>query len=79
MKKFYLVGMLALGLAGVSHGADNEPPAGFVAIFNGKDLKGWHGYDTKDPRKFQAMSAEEQAAAAPENILSIRIFQFRQK
>lgn len=63
MKKFYLVGMLALGLAGVSHGADNEPPAGFVAIFNGKDLKGWHGYDTKDPRKFQAMSAEEQAAA----------------
>jgi len=60
--KFLLAGLFALGLAGVSSGADNAPPAGFVALFNGKDLSGWHGFDTKDPRKFQAMSAEEQQA-----------------
>lgn len=61
--KFCLAGLLALGLAGISAGAENEPPAGFVALFNGKDLTGWYGYDTKDPRKFQEMSAEDQAAA----------------
>lgn len=61
--KFCLAGLLALGLAGISAGAENEPPAGFVALFNGKDLSGWYGYDTKDPRKFQEMSAEDQAVA----------------
>jgi hypothetical protein len=25
----------------VATGADNEPPAGFVALFNGRDLSGW--------------------------------------
>ena len=61
--KFFLAAFIALGLSGFSQGADNEPPAGFVALFNGKDLAGWHGYDTKDPRKFQEMSAEDQQAA----------------
>lgn len=60
---WFLAGLLVLGLAGSSYGADNEPPSGFVALFNGKDLEGWWGYDTKDPRKFQAMSEEEQQAA----------------
>ena len=69
--KFSLVGLLALGLAGVSQGADNEPPAGFVALFNGKDLKGWWGYDTKDPRKFQAMSPEDQQAAREKSLEDI--------
>jgi hypothetical protein len=31
--------MLALPLA--APGADNEPPPGFVALFNGRDLAGW--------------------------------------
>ena len=35
--------------------------AGFVTLFNGKDLSGWHGQETMDPRKFAAMSAEEKA------------------
>jgi hypothetical protein len=36
-----------------------EPPAGFKALFNGKDLEGWVGGDTTDPKKFAAMSAED--------------------
>jgi len=70
--KFCLAGLLALGLAGVSAGADNEPPAGFVALFNGKDLAGWYGYDTKDPRKFQEMSAEDQAAVRQKSLEDIQ-------
>jgi len=38
-----------------------EPPAGFTAIFNGKDLTGWHGMDGVDPRKLSALSAEERS------------------
>lgn len=42
--------------------AQAEPPEGFVAIFNGKDLTGWHGMGHFDPRKLAAMTAEERAA-----------------
>ncbi len=38
-------------------------PHGFVALFNGKDFSGWHGLATMDPRKFEAMGAEEKAKA----------------
>ena len=33
--------MLSLGLSTAAWAADNEPPAGFTALFNGKDLSGW--------------------------------------
>jgi hypothetical protein len=39
-----------------------KPPAGFRAIFNGKDLTGWYGLGHFDPRKLWAMSEEERAA-----------------
>jgi hypothetical protein len=45
--------------AGLAGGA-TEPPAGFTAIFNGKDLSGWYGLDF-DPRKLWAMSQEDRA------------------
>ena len=32
-----------------------EPPAGFSALFNGKDLAGWRGGETFDHRKLLAM------------------------
>ncbi len=35
----------------------------FVTLFNGKDLSGWHGLETMDPRNFEAMSPEKKAAA----------------
>ena len=50
---------------------DNVPPAGFRALFNGKDLAGWHGVDTKDPRKIAAMSAEERAEARTKSLADI--------
>jgi hypothetical protein len=40
--------------------ADNTPPEGFTALFNGKDLTGWKGL-VADPPKRAKMSAEELA------------------
>lgn len=65
-------GLLALsGLASV-RAADNEPPAGFTALFNGKDLSGWHGVSTEDPRKIQAMSPEEREAKRTKSLEDIQ-------
>lgn len=44
-----------------------EPPPGFTAIFNGKDLGGWHGWKIHDdgkggpPAEFNRLTPEEQA------------------
>ena len=42
--------------------AQEVPPAGFAALFNGKDLTGWRGGDTFDHRKLLAMPEAERAA-----------------
>jgi hypothetical protein len=41
---------------------ETKPPEGFTALFNGKDLSGWHAMPTFDPRKLAAMSEEERKA-----------------
>ena len=38
-----------------------QPPAGFKALFNGKDLTGWRGGTTFDHRKLLAMTPEKRA------------------
>jgi hypothetical protein len=38
-----------------------EPPKGFVALCNGKDMTGWHGMPHFDPRKLAAMTDEERS------------------
>lgn len=35
-----------------------DPPEGFVALFSGKDLEGWHGRGTEDPRKWSTLDPE---------------------
>src|SRR3989440_617312 len=44
------------------HGADAQPPKGFAALFNGKDLAGWHGMPHFDPYKLAAMPEEDRKA-----------------
>lgn len=46
-------------VAVAAHSDQPQPPAGFVALFNGKDLSGWHGMETFDPRKLAAMPGNE--------------------
>jgi len=54
--------VLAATGADVSPAADNTPPEGFVALFNGKDLTGWKGL-VGNPKSRAAMSPDELAAA----------------
>ena len=59
-----LVACAALAVAVTSldaRRADPAPPAGFTAIFNGRDLSGWYGLPQIDPAKLAAMSADERA------------------
>ena len=39
-----------------------QAPAGFTALYNGRDLSGWRGGDTYDHRKWLALPAGERAA-----------------
>ncbi|MEK0448436.1 MAG: hypothetical protein RL088_704 [Verrucomicrobiota bacterium] len=49
-------------LVAVSAFAQNEPPAGFTALFNGKDLTGWRGGDTADHRAYPALPDDKKKA-----------------
>ena len=46
--------------------ADNTPPEGFAALFNGKDLTGWKGLWSPIHRKRAKMTPEELAKAQKE-------------
>lgn len=48
-------------LAGAISGQVLKPPAGFVALYNGKDLSGWRGGDTYDHRKWLALPEADRA------------------
>ena len=62
MKSFALSSLLAVAAFLSSSFAQNDPPEGFTALFNGKDLSGWRGGDTFDHRKLLAMPEQERAA-----------------
>jgi hypothetical protein len=67
---------LALGIvpshAVLAGGAEPQPPRGFTALFNGRDLSGFHGLEHFDPRKLRAMTAEERAAKRTANDQTFR-------
>jgi hypothetical protein len=48
--------------------AESAPPAGFTTLFNGKDLDGWYGWGTRDPKEFLAMSDEERSTYKKQSI-----------
>jgi outer membrane protein assembly factor BamB len=48
-----------LALASQSFSAELAVPRGFTALFNGKDLDGWHGRPHFDPHKLAAMPEDE--------------------
>jgi hypothetical protein len=67
---------IALGLAVHSHAQQplNVPPAGYTALFNGKDLTGWKGLPLKaspNPKKagaLVAMTMPERLKASPDEL-----------
>jgi hypothetical protein len=63
--------VLTLSVGRNGFAEDNVPPPGFRALFNGKDLSGWHGVGTEDPRKLAALSPEERAEARKKSLADI--------
>src|SRR5947209_16640284 len=60
-----LLVLAAVAAGAPGRAADPQPPKGFTALFNGKDLTGWHGMPHFDPYKLAAMpEAERQAKVA---------------
>ena len=47
----------------------SDPPKGFVALFNGKDLTGWKGLGHYDPAKYRALSPEDREALDTKNAV----------
>ena len=56
--KFLSTTILGLAFAGMAT-AQNQAPEGFTALFNGKNLDGWFGHGTKDPRTLWKMTPEQ--------------------
>jgi hypothetical protein len=51
-----------MALAATGGAQIEDPPEGFTALFNGRDLEGWFGHGTEDPRRLRAMTPEALAA-----------------
>jgi hypothetical protein len=54
--------LVALATAEPSRAADNTPPEGFVALFNGRDLTGWKGL-VGSPKSRATMTPQQLAEA----------------
>ncbi len=57
MRYTHHIFVLLVSLSGFAKGAQDSsdsktPPAGFSALWNGRDLAGWWGAGTEDPRKY---------------------------
>ncbi len=78
MKTLRMIGwaLCVVGLVGASPRLVakelNDPPDGFTALFNGKNLEGWWGAGTENPRKWMKLSEEELAAKKRESRKNIR-------
>lgn len=57
--RFSVAAACLLMFVSIATAVENQPPKGFTALFDGKDLKGWKGGTTADPRK---ITPEQQAA-----------------
>ena len=62
MRGLKWLSVAVLGMAAMALAADNTPPEGFTALFNGKDLTGWKGL-VGNPKTRAAMKPEALAEA----------------
>lgn len=58
----FLVLLILVSLINLNPVMAQDIPEGFKALYNGDDLSGWYAIKTYDPRKFSALSPEEQEA-----------------
>ncbi|WP_406694261.1 family 16 glycoside hydrolase [Singulisphaera sp. Ch08] len=67
----FIAAMAGLGMGAVGRAEETSPPNGFRAVFNGKDLSGWHGLNPHLGAKLtgekKAANLAEQRAEFPKN------------
>jgi len=66
------IALAALVWAPAAMAEEPKVPAGFTALFNGKDLTGWHGMGHQDPRAIWAMKDEERAKKYADNAADVQ-------
>ncbi|MDP3849134.1 MAG: DUF1080 domain-containing protein [Luteolibacter sp.] len=65
--------LISAGQTGeVSASLSNTPPPGFAALWNGRDLTGWWGADTEDPRGYTGLPAVEFQTKRDASLTDIR-------
>ena len=72
LSSFFCCLIIVLGSFAGSFAEENNPPAGFTALFNGKDLTGWHGMGHFDPRKLAAMPDEDRAKKRAADLADVK-------
>ncbi len=72
MKNLLLAALFVLMSTGFVVAAENVPPEGFVPLFNGKNLDGWWGNKTEDPRSYINLPAKELAEKKNASLEDIR-------
>ena len=59
---FFTSAIIALGMLAIGRAAEPSPPKGFRAIFNGRDLAGWHGLNPHGIEKLTGEKKDEALA-----------------
>lgn len=62
MRKTLLLLLVLVSFSSIVRAGELKVPTGFVPLFNGKDLTGWHGMPHYDPYKLAALSDGERQA-----------------
>jgi hypothetical protein len=61
--RFVWLSLVFVGICGLGNvetiSQDLQVPEGFVALFNGRDLEGWHGCPHLDPRKWDSIDQDK--------------------
>ena len=66
-----LIPVFLLAAVTLQGAALNQPPKGFTALFNGKDLTGWWGLKTEDPAKWMALDKDALAKKKADSLKDI--------
>jgi hypothetical protein len=61
-----------LGPFGPAGAAAEEPPEGFIRLFNGKDMTGWRALGHFHPKKYKALSEEERKELDAKNMAEFK-------
>src|SRR5438477_6353052 len=69
---FKKISIVAALIVTATTGQAADAPPGFTALFNDKDLSGWWGAATEDPRKWMALAPEALKKKHDDSLEDIR-------